>query len=61
MENALRFICIVSAVILGIALLKQFNTETFTFEKPALAAVYTIAFVVAIILLFKNTKRATEK
>ena len=38
-----NFFSIVIVIILGGALYKQFDFENFTFEKPALAAVYIFA------------------
>ncbi|WP_437921537.1 hypothetical protein [Sphingobacterium sp. LRF_L2] len=55
-NQALLFVFSVIAVILGSALYKQFDFETFKFEKPALAAVYIITFVVSIIVIVKNLK-----
>lgn len=44
------------AIILGVVLFKQFDFKNLTFEKPGLAIVYLIAFVIAIYFLIKNAK-----
>ena len=58
MENkkAPNFFLIIIAIILGQALYKQFDFENLTFEKPALAILYIIVFVICIYLLVKKTK-----
>jgi hypothetical protein len=42
------------AIILGVILLKQFDFETFKFEKPGLAIVYIIVFIPSVYLLIRN-------
>jgi hypothetical protein len=56
-----NFFLVVIAIILGQALYKQFDFENLKFEKPALAIVYTIVFVVSIYLLVKKDKNRPEK
>ncbi|MDQ1164359.1 hypothetical protein [Flavobacterium sp. SORGH_AS_0622] len=59
MENKkpISFIFLVIAIILGVTLYKQFDFETFKFEKPALAVLYIIVFVFSVIVLIKNFKK----
>ncbi|CAM3574687.1 hypothetical protein ELOC111193_11645 [Elizabethkingia occulta] len=45
------------AIILGFILYKQFDFQTFKFEKPALATVYATVFFASIFFLAKNTKK----
>nr|WP_294942766.1 hypothetical protein [uncultured Mucilaginibacter sp.] len=42
------------AIILGVALFKQFDFENLRFEKTGLAIVYMIVFVAVIYFLIKN-------
>ena len=48
------FMLSVIAAILGWTLCKDFNFDTNTFEKPALAAVYGIALLMSVIFIVKN-------
>ncbi|TDX14263.1 hypothetical protein [Flavobacterium sp. S87F.05.LMB.W.Kidney.N] len=63
MENKkpITFIFWVITIILGVTLYKQFDFETFKFEKPALAVLYIIVFVFSVIVLIKNFKKRSEK
>jgi len=45
------------AIILGFTLYKQFDFQTFKFEKPALAPIYATVFFASIFFLVKNTKK----
>lgn len=60
-NNAPVFTLSIVAIILGVVLYKQFNFETLTFEKPALAIVYIIVFVFSIFILIKNFIQRTKK
>lgn len=60
-NNVPVFTFSIVAIILGVVLYKQFNFETLTFEKPALAIVYIIVFVFSIFVLIKNFKKRSEK
>lgn len=59
MENKkpILFTFWVVAIILGVALFKQFDFENFKFEKPALAIVYLIAFAFSVFVIIKNSKK----
>ena len=48
------FMFSIIAAILGWTLYKDFNFDTNTFEKPALAAVYGIALLMSVIFIVKN-------
>ncbi len=51
----------VIAIILGVALYRQFDFQNLTFAKPALALVYLIVFGFSIYFLIKNAKNQSEK
>lgn len=55
-KNPLSFPMLVVAIILGVVLFKKFDFEKFRFEEPAIAVVYIIGFVIAVVFLIK-TKR----
>ena len=48
------------AIILGVSLYRQFDIDTLTFEKPALAIVYLIAFALSVFFLIKGRKNTGE-
>lgn len=50
----MKFIFSIMAIILGVTLFKQFDFQTLTFEKPALAIVYIIAFAISVYALVKK-------
>ena len=56
-QKAPVFILIIVAIIVAMALYKQFDFENLKFQKPALAVVYGITFVVAVSVLIKNVVR----
>jgi membrane protein DedA with SNARE-associated domain len=49
------------AIILGLTLIKHFDFENFSFQRPLLDALYLIVFVFSIYALLKNFKSRTEK
>ncbi len=56
MENkrSLPFILTIIAIIIGVALYKQFDFQNFSFEKPALAVVYLITFIFCFSVIIKK-------
>lgn len=50
------FPLIIIAIILGWSIFKQFDFESLKFEKPALAVVYIVTFLIAVYLITKNVK-----
>ena len=44
------------AVVLGWTIFKQFDFENLKFEKPALAIVYGLTFIMSVYFLVKNMK-----
>ncbi|MGC4233820.1 MAG: hypothetical protein QM594_12655 [Niabella sp.] len=55
-KKALLFAFTIGAIILGVTLFKQFDFQNFTFEKPALAIVYIVGFILCISFIIKNSK-----
>ncbi len=58
MENkkGINIFLLMIAIILGSASWKQFDFNTFKFEKPALAALYLIVFAASIYFMIKDYK-----
>jgi len=52
-----NFFFVIIALILGGALFNQFDLQNLKFEKPALAVVYIIAFIISIGLMIKKSKK----
>jgi hypothetical protein len=55
-KKAPNLFLVIIAIILGQALFEQFDFENLKFEKPTLAAIYSIVFVISIYLLVKKPK-----
>ena len=51
-----NFFFVIVTLILGGALLRQFDFQNLTIEKPALAVVYIIVFIISIGLMIKKSK-----
>lgn len=47
---------IIIAVVLGWTIFKQFDFENLKFEKPAMAVVYILTFLMTLYFIFKNKK-----
>ncbi len=56
-----NFFLVIIAIILGSALFKQFDFENLKFEKPALAIIYIVTFVLSIYFLIRDYKNRPEK
>jgi predicted ferric reductase len=50
------FPLIIIAIVLGWTIFKQFDFENFKFEKPAMAVVYILTFLMTVYFIFKNNK-----
>ena len=50
------FPLIIIAVVLGWTIFKQFDFENMKFEKPAMAIVYSLTFLMTVYFIFKNNK-----
>lgn len=48
------------AFTLGLALLREFDFQTFTFRKTALGILYLLVFIVSVYLTFKKKNKPTE-
>ena len=46
---------------IGLALLREFDFETFTFRKTVLGFLYLITFIVTIYLTFKKKTNSTDQ
>lgn len=46
---------------IGLALLREFNFETFTFKKTALGILYLILFIFCIFFMLKKKQQQPEK
>ena len=51
-----NFFFVIIVIILGAALFKQFDFQNLKVEKPALAIVYIIAFIICIGFMIKKSK-----
>lgn len=45
---------------IGVALLREFDFETFTFKKTALGFIYLITFIVCIYFMLKKKQQAEK-
>lgn len=63
MENnkAPIFTLSIVAIIVGVALYKQFDFESLRFKNTALAIIYLVVFVFSVYVLIKNRKKKAEK
>ncbi|MEE9363826.1 MAG: hypothetical protein V3U92_14590 [Cellulophaga sp.] len=59
--KASHFFFTIMAIIIGVALFKQFDFENLKFEKPALAILYLITFIFSIYGIVKNYKNRPKK
>jgi hypothetical protein len=51
-----NIIAVILALIVGVALFKQIDFQNMTAEKPVLALVYLIGFLISIGFMIKKTK-----
>lgn len=56
-----NFVFALLAFPIGLALLREFDFESFTFRKPALGFIYLITFIATIVLMLKKKKKSTEQ
>jgi predicted ferric reductase len=57
-KKELSFPLIIIAIVIGVTIFKQFDFENLKFEKPAMAVVYILTFLMTVYLIFK---KKTEK
>ena len=60
-KKATNNMAILFAIICGISAFRQFDFNTLTFEKPAIAIVYIIGFVISIYLLVVKDKNQSKE
>ena len=63
MKNKIGFniIFALTAFSIGLAMINNFDFDTFKFKKTALGFLYLITFIVAIFLMLKKRKKRTEE
>ncbi|SKA01142.1 hypothetical protein SAMN04488132_10830 [Sediminibacterium ginsengisoli] len=47
---------LIIAIVIGSAIYREFNFETYRFEKPALAVVYILTFVMCVYFMVRGRK-----
>jgi hypothetical protein len=60
-KKGLSIVLMIPTIIIGVALIEEFDFKNLKFEKPALAFVYFIGFALSIIFQFKDFKKKPEK
>jgi len=60
MKNKIAFnlLFAILAFPIGLALLREFNLESFTFKNPVLGFIYLITFIVCIYFMLKKKQQA---
>ena len=53
-QKGMNLVFVIIAVIVGSGLWKQFDFQDLTFDKPALAAVYGLAFVASLYFILRD-------
>ena len=63
MKNKIGFNLIFALIAfsIGLAMINNFDFDTFKFKKTALGFLYLITFIVAIFLMLKKRKKRTEE
>jgi len=56
-----NFLFAIIAFIVGLALLSEFDFQTFTFRKTALGILYLLVFIVSLYLTFKKKSQSIEQ
>lgn len=59
-KKVYSFPMIIIAIVLGGTIFKEFDFKTLTFEKPALAVVYILTFLMTVYFIFKKDKEKKE-
>lgn len=60
-ENSYLFSFIITAIVLAALLFKRFDFENLKFEKPAIAILYGIGFLISLYFLIRNRKKRVQK
>lgn len=63
MKNKIGFnlVFAILAFPIGLALLKEFDFNTFTFKKTALGILYLVTFILCVFLTFKKKRQQSNK
>lgn len=59
-KKVYSFPMIIIAIVLGGTIFKEFDFKTLTFEKPALAVIYILTFLMTVYFIFKKDKAKKE-
>ncbi len=54
------FVLRIVAIIVGVALYKQFNFDTFSIKNIPLAIIYMVVFLFSVYVLIKNRKKVSK-
>lgn len=60
-KKKIKFPLVIIAIVLGWTIVKQFDFENLKFEKPALAVIYILTFVMTVYIIFKKNNKEVEK
>jgi predicted ferric reductase len=60
-KKGIPFPLLIIAIVLGWTIIKQFDFENLKFEKPAMAVIYILTFVMTVYMIFKNNNQDVEK
>lgn len=60
-KNKIPVTFIIIALILGVAIFKQFDFETYKFENPLLAIIYIAVFIAAVYFIIKIIRNKPGK
>lgn len=60
-KKGISFPLLIIAIVLGWTIIKQFDFENLKFEKPAMAVIYILTFVMTVYMIFKNNNQDVEK
>lgn len=60
-KKGIPFPLLIIAIVLGWTIIKQFDFENLKFEKPAMAVICILTFVMTVYMIFKNNNQDVEK
>ena len=60
-KKGIPFPLLIIAIVLGWIIVKEFDFENLKFEKPAMAVIYILTFVMTVYMIFKNNNQDVEK
>ena len=59
-KRRISIVLLIPTIIIGVALIKEFDVKQMSFENPALAIVYAIGLTIAVFFQFNNYKKPKE-